>query len=102
MRFDVYGGMSGGFGGASFLGTYECDNEEAALEIGYEQAVEEYQSYEGCHGILSWEECEEAIQETYGDDYTEDDVNDYYSNEIESWIVYYCRPAGTDPEDYIQ
>ena len=31
--YNVYAGMGGGFGGATFIGTYECDSEEEATDL---------------------------------------------------------------------
>lgn len=96
MRFKIYAGLGGGFGGANYLYTGDYDSAKEALEDAYRCAVEEYQSYEGMHGILSWADCKEALQ----DDFTEDDidedeemVNDYYTEEIEGWIDYFIEPA---------
>lgn len=102
MQYNIYAGMGGGFSGPTFIGTYECENEEAALEIAYEAAVEEYQSYEGCHGILNWDECRADLEESGYEDITEDDVNDHYNEQIESWISYHVRPFSDseDPEDF--
>lgn len=95
--FKIYAGLGGGFGGANYVGTYEFDNRGQAEEAAYQEAIEEYESYEGEYGIMSWEECEEAcIKAGWGGDY--DTVDDYYQEEIESWIDYYVDPA-TGPDD---
>lgn len=61
MLFEIYAGLSGGFGGASHQETDEFNSEEEALEYAYHLAIEEYQSYEGCHGILDWLDCREDL-----------------------------------------
>ena len=96
--FKIYAGMGGGFGGATYYGTYDCCSEDEAMSIAYSRAVEEYQSYEGYHGILSWDDCLEAWEESWGTDHTESDINAYYQEEIESWISYYVVPA-SGPDD---
>lgn len=102
--FKIYAGMGGSFGGAVYHGTYEYDSKAEATQDAYRLAEEEYQSYEGCHGILSYEECEEDlrdsgfIQDDLTDAEVEDMVADHYLEEIESWINYYVKPA-TGPED---
>ena len=89
MKFEIFAGLSGGFGGAQSLGVFDFDNEDEALQAARNAAIEEYESYEGCHGILSWEECKEDLIESFG--ITEDDVDMAYLEEIESWIEYYVE-----------
>lgn len=98
--FKIYAGMGGSFGGANYQGTYEYDNEEEALDDAYRIAEEEYQSYEGCHGIMSWHECLEDLRESFGTEPEEEDVDMHYREEIESWISWYVKPAsGPDDQD---
>lgn len=89
MLYDIYAGLSGGFGGATFQVTEEYIDEDSATEAAYEIAVEIYQSYEGMHGILCWEECKEILEEEWGE-VTDEDVDDYYREEVEGWIEYYA------------
>ena len=58
-RFHLYAGLGGGFGGANYCETVEAENIDEACEFAYELAIEEYQSYEGCHGIMNWGDCYE-------------------------------------------
>ena len=102
--FKIYAGMGGSFGGARYNGTYEyADIDEATAEA-YRIAEEEYQSYEGCHGIMSPEDVEEDLRDSgfIEEDMTDDEVADmidyHYREEIESWISYYALPA-TDSND---
>lgn len=94
--FDVYAGMSGGFGGACFHKTEEYETIDEAVQEAYELAIEEYQSYEGCHGIMSWEDCREDLIESGDENPTDDDVTEHYQNEIEGWIEYYAVPHTGD------
>lgn len=102
--YKIYAGMSGGFDGATFQGTYEFTSEDEALKAAYCLAEEEYQSYEGSHGILSYEDIEQDLYDSgfIDEDLTENEIEDmiscYYLEAIESWIVYYVRPAN-GPED---
>ena len=105
--FKIYCGMGGSFGGARYNGTYEYANIDEATADAYRMAEEEYQSYEGCHGILSYADCEEDLQDSgfidgdMSDDEIEDMVYSHYREEIESWISYYVLPAtGPDDKDY--
>lgn len=112
-RFKIYAGMGGGFGGATYECTIEAASERDAEQYAYDLAVEQYQSYEGYHGILSWEECLEDLEMSgfVGDDMSEgeieDIVNEHYLNEIDSWIDYYVvelregePEADTEEEEY--
>lgn len=92
MKYKIYAGLSGGFGGASHQETDEFNLEEEALEYARHLAIEEYQSYEGCHGILDWLDCREDLIES-GFSYNDDDVDAHYQEEIESWIEYYVEPV---------
>ena len=99
-RFYLYAGLSGGFGGARYCQSVEAENIDEAYQAAYELAVEEYQSYEGCHGIMNWGDCyEDAVESGFIDEksMTEDEIHEYvddmYQNEIESWIEYYALPA---------
>lgn len=105
-KYNLYAGLSGGFGGADYMGTYEFDNIEKATNEAYLLACEVYESYEGYHGIMSWEECREALIESYYEENDDDDehsyepeeeeVNIYYIEEKEGWLSYYAVPADED------
>lgn len=102
--FKIYAGMGGSFGGAQYHGTYEYNDIDEAYRDAYRMAEEEYQSYEGCHGIMSFEDVEKDLRDSgfIGDDMTDAEVEDMvasrYLEEIESWIAYYVLPA-TGPDD---
>jgi hypothetical protein len=95
-KYNLYAGLSGGFGGATYMGTYEFNTIEEATNEAYLLACEVYESYEGCHGILSWEECEAELLENGEDFVDEEDVNLYYMEEKEGWLSYYAIPADED------
>ena len=107
-RFYLYAGLGGGFGGARYCQSVEAENIDEAYQAAYELAVEEYQSYEGCHGIMNWGDCyEDAVESGCIDEesMTEDEIHEYiddlYQEEIESWIEYYAvKDEGQDPEDH--
>ena len=100
MKYDLYAGLGGRFGGANliFKGV-EYDNKEEATKAAYEYAVEEYQSYEGCYGLTSYNDIEEN-PEDYGldEDPEAEDINEVYTEELESWIEYYAIPTAEDDE----
>lgn len=64
--FNLYAGLSGGFGGYQYHCTEEYDNKEEAQNAARELAIEEYQSYEGYHGLLSEEQAREEYCEENG------------------------------------
>lgn len=107
-RFYLYAGLSGGFGGAHYNQSIEAEDIDEACKFAYDLAVEEYQSYEGCHGIMSWDDCyEDAVESNFIDKetMTEKEINEYiddmYQDQIESWIEYYAvKDEGQEPEDY--
>ena len=102
--FKIFAGMGGSFGGAQYHGTFEFENMDEAHQEAYRLAEEEYQSYEGCHGILSYEDCEEDLRDSgfIDEDMTDDEIDDmvyfHYLEKVESWISYYALPA-TGPDD---
>ena len=109
IKYRIYAGLSGGFGGATYQGTYEYSTYKEAMRDAYRMAEEEYQSYEGYHGILSYEEVEEDLRESgfIGDDMTDNEIEDcvssYYLEEIESWIAYGAIIDDESPiEDYLK
>lgn len=101
MKYNLYAGLGGGFGGANlvFKGA-EFDDEEEATKAAYDYAVEEYQSYEGCYGLASYGDIEENPEE-YGlcEDPEEEDINEVYTEEVENWIEYYAIPTEADKNE---
>jgi hypothetical protein len=83
MKYKIYAGLSG----ATYQKTEDYSSMDEALEDAYALAVEEYQSYEGCHGIMSWDDCREDLIDS-GFDYDDD----RYQEELESWLSYYVEP----------
>lgn len=66
MKYKIYAGLSGGFGGATYQKTEDYSSMDETLEDAYALAVEEYQSYEDCHGIMSWDDCREDLIDLTG------------------------------------
>lgn len=91
-KYRIYAGLSGGFGGANNICTEEFHNRTEAEEFAYQQALEKYVSYEGSHGILSYDECRAVLEDSYSDDEIDEEwVCEYYSNEVESWVEYWVE-----------
>ena len=91
-KFKIYAGLSGGFGGARFCGVYECEDEREAESIAREQAVEEYESYGGYHGLYTWDSMRQEIADDEYDGDIEavdpDDVDMRLMEEVEGWLTY--------------
>lgn len=91
MKYRIYAGLGGSFGGATYQMTGDYASMDEALEEARALAVEEYQSYEGYHGIMSWDDCREDLIDS-GFDYDNEAVDDHYQEEVESWLSYYVEP----------
>ena len=100
--YNIYHGV--GCTGAQYDYTRDFIDENEALYEAYERAIEDYKSYEGCHGIPSEEEiteeyCEEndiEFEDLTEDDF--DDIHDLYIEEVESWISYKVVLADEDTD----
>ena len=95
-KFNIYAGLGGSFGGASYQGTGDFKSLADAENEAYQLAVEEYESYSGCHGLLSWGD----VADENGLDYTEDfaEIDELYIEEMESWLDYYAVLADEDED----
>ena len=97
-KYNIYAGLGGGFGGAKYSGTGEFKSEEDACQVAYAIAREEYESYEGYHGIKDWQD---VAEENNLDPDKEEDyyaINEFYNEEVESWIEYYAVLTEQDDE----
>lgn len=90
MKYNIYAGLSGSFGGAQYRGTGDFEDFNDAEEYAYQTAVEDYESYEGYHGVLSWYDValENGLDPDNPDN--EEEINDLYSMEKEDWMEYYA------------
>lgn len=88
MKYAIFAGLSGGFGGATFQYADDFDSKDEALVTARNMAIGEYESYEGCHGLMNWEDVRDDLRESFGEEPGEDDVRERYIEEIESWIDY--------------
>lgn len=94
MVYNIYAELGGGFGGAEFYSSEDFSSEEDAVEYARDVAIQEYQSYEGCHGIYGLQDIREEYQD-FGldDDFTNEELEEVYLEEIESCIEYYVEPV---------
>lgn len=85
-KWKIYAGLSGGFGNANYVKTFTGTRERAEKEA-YYAAVEEYENYEGLHGLRTIDEVmeEEGIED-------HDEAQQVYNEEMESWLDYYVKP----------
>lgn len=101
MLYNIYAGLGGGFGGATYQGTADCKNIEEAEELAKDYAYEEYDSYEGLHGLLTQEEAEQqAIEDGIDPDTTAFDryIDQLFDEDREQWIEYWAVPMDEDVE----
>lgn len=99
-QFEVYAGLGGGFGGAKYIETVEVANEEEASQIAYEYAVEEYESYEGLYGLVSYGDIVDNPEE-YGldeDCQNEEYLWEAYEEERSTWLNYYVKEVQIERE----
>lgn len=100
-EFNIYVGLVGGFGGSRYYSTILADNKEEALEYAYQLAREEYEMYEGSHGLMTWEDCAEELGFDCDDELTDKDeetISERYNEEVESWITYKVVATSEDSE----
>lgn len=86
--YNIYAGLGGGFGGPSVVDVREFEDYDEAMEYAREQAIEEYQSYEGFHGVFDRDDVRQDLLLSFGKEPTEDEIEQKYWEEIESWIEY--------------
>ena len=96
-KFKIYAGLSGGFGGATYHGTYEYNSHKEAEDDARELAMEEYESYGGYHGLYTWDSMRQEIaDEEYDGDIEQVDPADVdmrMIEEVEGWITYKVIPV---------
>lgn len=96
-KYNIYAGLRGGFGGASYCFTTEAKYDDA-MQMANRIAIEMYEGYEGFYGILDWAECavELEINPETEDQSEIQAVTEFYNNEIQTWIDYYVIPTDED------
>ena len=97
--FNIYAGLNGSFSGAVYRETMEFYTLSDAEDYAYQLARDEYELYEGLHGLKSWGDIademgfdpDELSQEEKEE--MEEEISDYYMEEVEQWIDYYVVPV---------
>ena len=105
-KYRLYAGLSGGFGGAVYQGTFECKSQQEAEWQAYDIAWEEYESYGGNHGLLDRDAVYEDLLESewiepgaQSEEEIERMVDDHYREQVEGWIEYKAvLVSATDPD----
>lgn len=89
-------GLGGGFGGARNFEVIQVDDIEAAEKWAWEAACEEYENYEGMHGLRSIDEImkEEEIED-------EKEAEQVYNEERENWLDYSAKPYSKEYEEKV-
>ena len=89
----IFAGLGGGFGGGNLVSIEKDITKEEAEGIAYNNAVLEYESFEGLHGlrdineIMDDEECDESEAEMIRNE------------EMESWLDYYVEYYNPEKHD---
>ncbi len=92
MKYKIYYGLGGSFGGCKRNPpeVLEFSSQEEADTYAYEMAVQEYQSYEGLHGLRGPQEIMDE------DGVSEEDMDEAYAEEMDSWLDYFAEPLGDE------
>lgn len=106
-QYNIYAGLGGSFGGAHYQFTCLYETKEEAEDDAFQAACEDYDQYEGLHGLPGWEDAVNAYCADQGidpEDYEEDDeslqeVESYYDEARENWLCYYVVPTDEDDID---
>lgn len=100
-EYNIYAGLGGGFGGAKYQYTGLYDSPEKAEEDAYTAAYEEYESYSGYHGLLTYEEALETARNEHPDK-SEEELQDYidelFTDDKENWMEYYAVLTSEDTD----
>lgn len=99
-EYNIYAGLGGGFGGAKYHSTILAGGIEEATSYAYECARNEYEMYEGMHGIQDWQDICEGLgyDPLLITEQEEKDVDTAYIEEVENWIEYYVVLTSEDTE----
>jgi hypothetical protein len=88
-------------GGVVCEGPFEFSSKDIATQAAYDMAIEDYESFEGYHGIPDIGDIMED-KEGYNlsEDASEDECWEVYYEQRESWLSYWAEEAsGPDDKD---
>lgn len=85
MKFAIKYALGGGFGGIEMTEAeiHEFKSRDEAINFAWEKACEEYDQYDGLHGLRS---IEQIMEEDGIEDY--DEAERIWEEERESWLDY--------------
>jgi hypothetical protein len=89
-------GLSGGFGGIRDYEVIMADSLEEADKEAYQRAIQEYEQYEGMHGLRSVDDIMEEDEVDY------DEAEEIYNEEREGWIDYSAEPYSKELEKKVE
>jgi len=89
-------GLSGGFGGIQNYEVIMADSLEEADKEAYQRAIQEYEQYEGMHGLRSVDDIMEEDEVDY------DEAEEIYNEEREGWIDYSSDPYSKELEKKVE
>lgn len=104
MKFKIFAGLGGGFGGAEFQYIKEFASLEDAEEAAWSAAADIYDSYKGMHDLRTVSEIiEEDLQGKEYADLLEEELlavaEEIYFEERESWLDYYVEEVTDDTQE---
>ena len=84
-KWALFAGLNGGFNTVCFQEIYE-GSLDGAESRAYQLAIEDYESYEGLHGLRT---TDQIIED--GDAEDEEEADAIYIEEREGWLEYYIE-----------
>lgn len=90
MKYAIFAGLNGGFGGATYQHTDEFETYEDALDFAYGLACLMYDRLEGLYGLPNWEAIRDELSKAYDPDEepSEDDIYELYIERRDNWLDY--------------
>lgn len=104
-QYNIYAGLGGSFGGASYQYTTLAGTREEAEDEAFEVACEEYESMAGLHGLRDMDSCTEEycldnnLDQEELDEEDLDIIEEAYIEEREGWLCYNVVPTEEDTID---
>ena len=89
-------GLGGGFGGANIFEVHECQDEEDAVNLAYQNCCEYYEGYDGMYGLR---DVSMIIEE---DEVDEEEAIEIWKNGREMWLEYSAEPYSKELEEKYQ
>lgn len=104
MKFKIFAGLGGGFGGAEFQYIEEFASLEDAEEAAWSAAADIYDDHAGSNGLRT---ISDIVDEDYsGKEFLNYDLveleemaEEQYSEERESWLDYYAEEVTDDTQE---